>query len=73
MGSRGSDCAKGVVSGRWAAAWEGVEFGQGGRGQKQNYVLRGDLPLIGVMVGIVVGDLKLLMYIERITYLQYII
>ena len=29
MGSRGSDCAKGVVSGRWVAAGEGVEVGDG--------------------------------------------
>ena len=32
MGLKGSDCAKGVVSGRWAAAGEGVGFGPGGRG-----------------------------------------
>ncbi len=32
IGSKGSDCAKGVVTGRWAAAWEGIEFGRGGRG-----------------------------------------
>jgi hypothetical protein len=32
MGSRGSDCAKGASSGRWAAAWEGVGFGRDGRG-----------------------------------------
>lgn len=32
--SRGSDCTKGVDSGRWATAWVGVEFGRGGRGQK---------------------------------------
>ena len=31
MWSRGSDCAKGVVAGRWAATWESVEFGVGGR------------------------------------------
>ena len=31
IGSRRSDCAKGVVTGRWAAAWEGIEFGGGGR------------------------------------------
>jgi len=31
MGSKGSDCAKGVVSGQWVAAWEGVAFGPGGR------------------------------------------
>ncbi len=30
MGSKGSDCAKGVSSGRWAGAWEGVGFGRGG-------------------------------------------
>jgi hypothetical protein len=30
MGSRGSDCAKGVVSGRWVAAGEGVEVSGGG-------------------------------------------
>jgi hypothetical protein len=32
MGSKGSNCAKGVSSGSWAAAWEGVGFGPGGRG-----------------------------------------
>ena len=32
MGLKGSDCAKGVVSGRWAAAGEGVGFGPGGQG-----------------------------------------
>jgi hypothetical protein len=30
MGSRGSDCAKGVVSGRWVVAGEGVEVSGGG-------------------------------------------
>ena len=30
MGSKGSDCAKGVVSGRWAAEEEGVRSGRGG-------------------------------------------
>ena len=30
MGSGGSDCAKGVESGRWAAARGGVDFGRGG-------------------------------------------
>jgi hypothetical protein len=30
MGSRGSDCAKGVVSGQWVAAGEGVEVSGGG-------------------------------------------
>jgi hypothetical protein len=37
-----SDCAKGVVSGRWAAAGEGVEFGRGRRGGN-NYGVRGRL------------------------------
>ena len=32
MGSKGSDCVKGVSSRGWAAAWEGVGFGRGGRG-----------------------------------------
>jgi hypothetical protein len=32
MGSKGSNCAKGVSSGRWVAAGEGVEFGQGSGG-----------------------------------------
>ena len=32
IGSKGSDCAKGVVSGRWAAAGEGVGFGPEGQG-----------------------------------------
>jgi hypothetical protein len=32
MGSKGSDCAKGISSRRWAAAWEGVGFGPGGWG-----------------------------------------
>ena len=31
-GSGGSDSAKGVDSGRWAAAVEGVGFGRGGWG-----------------------------------------
>jgi hypothetical protein len=30
MGSRGSDWSKGVVSGRWVAAGEGVEVSGGG-------------------------------------------
>ena len=38
MGARGSDCAKGADSGRWPAAWEGVEFGPGGRGGNINDV-----------------------------------
>ena len=29
-----SDCTKGVYSGRWAAAVEGVEFGGGGAGRR---------------------------------------
>ena len=36
MGSRGSDCTKGVDSGRWAATGESVGFGRGGGGWK-NY------------------------------------
>jgi hypothetical protein len=32
MGSKGNDCAKGVSSRQWAAAWEGVGFGPGGWG-----------------------------------------
>ena len=32
MGLKGSDCAKGVDSGRWAAEGEGVGSGRGGRG-----------------------------------------
>ena len=39
-GSGGSDSAKGVDSGRWAAAVEGVGFGRGGRGGN-NYGVRG--------------------------------
>ena len=38
MGSLWSNCAKGVVSGRWAAAGEGVEFGRGRRGGNNNGV-----------------------------------
>ena len=38
MGLKGSDCAKGIVSGRWAAAGEGVGFGPGGRGGNINDV-----------------------------------
>ena len=38
MGSKGSDCAKGISSRRWAAAWEGVGFGPGGRGGNINDV-----------------------------------
>ena len=37
----------GVVSGRWVAAWEGVEFGQGGRGGNNNGLRGGRwLPLL---------------------------
>jgi type II secretory pathway component GspD/PulD (secretin) len=32
MGSKGSNCAKGVSSIQWAAAWEGIGFGPGGWG-----------------------------------------
>ena len=38
MGLKGSDCAKGIVSRRWAAAGEGVGFGPGGRGGNINDV-----------------------------------
>ena len=38
IGSRGNDCTKGVVSGRWAAAGEGVGFGRGWRGGNINDV-----------------------------------
>ena len=31
VGLKGSDCAEGVVSGQWLAAWEVVAFGPGGR------------------------------------------
>ena len=32
MGSKGSNCAKGVSFIQWAAAWEGIGFGPGGWG-----------------------------------------
>jgi hypothetical protein len=44
--SKGSNCAKGVSSGRWAAAWEGVGFGPGGRG---GYIYGGALVAGGVV------------------------
>jgi hypothetical protein len=57
MGSKGGDCAKGVSSGRWAAAWEGVGFSRGGRG--------GNIYCVRSLVRIrpVTGDVLLIKYV----------
>ena len=53
MGLKGSDCAEGVVSGQWLAAWEGLFLAQVGGGNKYGTEFRYRTILVGELVGIV--------------------
>ena len=55
MGLKGSDCAEGVVSGQWLAAWEGLFLAQVGGGNKYGTEFRYRTILVGELVGIVAG------------------
>ena len=55
MGLKGSDCAEGVVSGQWLAAWEGLFLAQVGGGNKYGTEFRYRTILVGELVGIIAG------------------
>jgi hypothetical protein len=55
MGLKGSDCAEGVVSGQWLAAWEGLFLALVGGGNKYGTEFRYRTILVGELVGIVAG------------------